>query len=428
MEEVLKQKEKAILVAVQLPRSRRWEVENSLDELERLVITAGAEATKRVIQDRDAPHRRTFIGPGKSREIEEFSRSIGADLVAFDHELSPSQQRNLEEVISSKILDRTALILDIFAQRAHSSEGKLQVELAQYVYRLSRLRGRGIELSRLGGGIGTRGPGETKLEVDLRRIRARIRHLTKELSKLRQRRTLQRKKRKKSAVFSVSLVGYTNAGKSTLLNALTDAKVFVEDKLFATLDSTVRRLDFPSTDGLPQKKHAVVLSDTVGFIKDLPHELIAAFRSTLDEVREAQLLLHVVDAAHPQMEEQIKAVEKVLAEIGADNLPKILVFNKIDKIPKNEAAGLKGRLPEAVFISALNKEGLPELLAAIEKKIVPKLVQVRLKIPFDKGKVLERIYQGGRVLSSEHTPEGTLIVAELPAEDISRIKKLIKED
>ncbi len=313
----------------------------------------------RVLQERETPHLRTFIGPGKANEIKTLAQSQEANLVVFDHDLTSSQEHNLEKILDLKTLDRTALILDIFAQHAHSREGKLQVELAQNNYRLPRLKGKGIELSRLGGGIGTRGPGETKLEVDRRRIREKIQYLQKQLTHVKQIRTTQRKKRRKEGIFSLSIVGYTNAGKSTLLNALTRANVLVEDMLFATLDSTTRRLILPS-------QQTAVISDTVGFIKKLPHQLIAAFHSTLDEVRETNLILHVIDASHPLMEKQIETVENTLKEIGAANKPILSVFNKIDKLSTPELERLKRRFPDGVFISALKKTGLDELSMKID--------------------------------------------------------------
>jgi len=284
-------------------------------------------------------------------------------LIIFDDEISASQQHHLEEIIQRKIVDRTALILDIFAQRAHSSEGKLQVELAQLNYLLPRLTGKGVDLSRLGGGIGTRGPGETKLEVDRRRIRHRIQHLKKELKHIAQNRVTQRRRRQKAGIFSISLVGYTNAGKSTLLNLLTKAQVFVENKLFATLDSTTRRL-FLSND------QTVLLSDTVGFIHKLPHQLIAAFRSTLEEVRRADLLLHIIDAAHPLLRNQIASVAQVLGELGVAGKPTIEVFNKIDLLNQEEIERLKRQFPAAVFVSALTGEGIENLLAKIEAEVL----------------------------------------------------------
>lgn len=406
------------MVGIQLADTDEQHVEESLLELEQLVITAGAEVASKIIQVREKPHSRTFIGPGKAKEIGDLCQSRDAGLIIFDSELTPSQQHNLEDIISAKVIDRTALILDIFAQHAHSREGKLQVELAQLVYLLPRIKGRGVELSRLGGGIGTRGPGEQKLEVDRRRIRKRIQHLRSELSHVRQNRKVQRKKRKKAAVFSISIVGYTNAGKSTLLNTLTDAHVQVEDKLFATLDSTTRKLQLPS-------HQMVVLSDTVGFIKKLPHQLVASFRSTLDEVKEADLLLHLIDAGHPHMQEQMEAVEIVLAEIDAAETPRLNVFNKIDAVSDNQIERLRARYPSGVFISALKSEGIVDLIERIDEFVSSSFVRVELDIPFDKGSMVEKVHRIGRVISEEHSSQGTRIVAYIPQKSLGELKFLL---
>lgn len=391
----------------------------SLNELEQLVVTAGGEAVSRVVQEREGPHKRTFIGSGKAEEIKNLANLLGADLIVFDHDLTPSQEHSLEDAIERKVLDRTALILDIFAQHAHSSEGKLQVELAQNFYRLPRLRGKGIELSRLGGGIGTRGPGETKLEVDRRRIRRRIQYLKKELLRVRQNRATQRKKRKKAGISSISIVGYTNAGKSTLLNALTKANVLVEGKLFATLDSTSRRLLLPS-------KQTVVFSDTVGFIKKLPHQLIASFRSTLDEVKEASLILHIIDASHPQMEKQIEAAENVLEEIGAAEKLRLNVFNKIDRLSEIEIERLRKRFPDGIFISALLGQGIEKLLKVIDERVSRERVRVRLQIPFERGDLIQKIHEEGKVISEKHIAKGTVILAEIPLPILKEVEEFIK--
>ena len=414
------ERERAMLVGVQLSDTQPYQVEESLDELEQLVITAGAEVASRAFQAREAPHSRTFIGPGKAEQLRDEAQGLGADTAVFDADLTPSQQHNLEDITSTKVVDRTALILDIFAQHAHSREGKLQVELAQLVYLLPRMKGRGVELSRLGGGIGTRGPGEQKLEVDRRRIRKRIQHLRDELVHVRQNRSVQRKKRKKAAVFSVSIVGYTNAGKSTMLNALTDANVHVEDKLFATLDSTTRKLKLPS-------RQAVVLSDTVGFIKKLPHQLVASFRSTLDEVREADFLLHMIDASHPQMQDQIEAVEIVLSEIGAVEKPRLDIFNKIDLLSADKKRQLGERYLDGVFISALKKDGVDKVIERIDKIVSSFLVQVNLEISFDKGNLIEKVHRLGRVISEKHSSHGTSIVAEIPQKDLPEFESLLKK-
>lgn len=415
---VVKHKEQAILVEVKLTSQSNINAYESLNELEQLVITAGGEVIERVVQERNSPDPRTFIGIGKAEEVGNLVEEYEADLVVLNEELSPSQQHNLEDSVSCKVLDRTALILDIFARRAHSKEGKLQVELAQHTYRLPRLRGKGIELSRLGGGIGTRGPGETKLEVDRRRIKKRIGLLKKELAQVRKNRALQRKKRKKSLVYSISLVGYTNAGKTTLLNALTGAHGFVEDKLFATLDSTTRRL---STANYVQ----IVISDTVGFIRDLPHQLIAAFRSTLDEVSEADLLLHIIDVSHPLVDDHIKAVKGVLTEIESDKKSQIEVFNKIDRLDDEKIEDLKLSFSDGVFISAKEEVGLEELLKRIESLQQTGLAKVSLFVPYKNRSSIGEIYEEGRILKEEHNEEGTKLVVEIPKVDLYKVKKFI---
>lgn len=348
--------EKAILLALSTGES----VEGSLEELVQLVKTAGAEVLDSMVQRRDRPESATYIGKGKVQELALMVQELGATMVVVDAELSPSQQKNLEDALNVKVLDRPGIILDIFAQRAQTREGKLQVELAQLNYMLPRLAGRGETLSRLGGGIGTRGPGETKLEVDRRRIWKRISHLEEEIDTIKRQRQAQRKSREKQGVVVVALVGYTNSGKSTLLNALTNADVLTENKLFATLDPTTRRLYLPEGE-------TVLLSDTVGFIQHLPHQLVAAFRATLEEVTEADILLHVVDASHPDVWDQIQAVRTVLGELHAEDKPTIAVLNKIDRLTnKGSLRKLLEELPNAVAISAKRKEGFPELIDKIQ--------------------------------------------------------------
>lgn len=363
-----------------LPQKRRWKVEESLEELTLLAESAGAVVLGKILQEREGLDPRYLIGEGKAQELKRLY-SDKVDLVIFDEELSGSQQRNLESIIGKKVVDRTGLILDIFAQRARSREGKLQVELAQLAYLLPRLTGKGGLLSRLGGGIGTRGPGETKLEMDRRRIRRRMARIREELSKVRRHRALLRRPRRKLNLPTVAVVGYTNAGKSTLFNALTKADAFVADQLFATLDPTLRRAILPNGK-------VVLISDTVGFIRKLPLELIEAFKATLEEVSEADLLLHVIDASHPQMEVQRQAVEGILAELGLASKPIIEVYNKIDKLgerrwePGNQPPAQKGegspavglgsrvwclRSHRRVAVSARTGEGLGELLLAIQR-------------------------------------------------------------
>jgi GTP-binding protein HflX len=347
-------RERAILVGWGGKRRTRADAEGSLDELKELARTAGVEVLDATLQMRRDPDPRYFIGEGKLQELVLHSMQLMASMIVFDADLSPSQARHIAEVTSLKILDRTQLILDIFAQRAQSADGKLQVELAQLKYLYPRLVGRDDSLSRLAGGIGGRGPGETKLEIDRRRVRDRITALERRIAALSQNRGLRRKQRNERALPVLSIVGYTNAGKSTLLNALTSSEVLVEDKLFATLDPTSRRLRFP-------RDREVIITDTVGFIRDLPEDLVTAFRATLEELYDADLLLHVVDAADPRHEQQIHAVEVILRDLELEGKRRLLVFNKADRLPPGEAEGLAhGR--DGVAVSAATREGLPELL------------------------------------------------------------------
>ncbi|HDP69506.1 MAG TPA: GTPase HflX [Actinobacteria bacterium] len=415
------QKEKVILVALQKPNQDFRETENSLDELKQLSLTAGAKVVKEVIQNREKIESKTYIGTGKAEEIRNIVKSSGVNTVIFNNDLTPTQQGNLEGLIDSKVIDRTALILDIFAQRAHSGEGKLQVELAQLNYRLPRLKGKGVELSRLGGGIGTRGPGETKLEVDRRRINRRIGQLKKELVEIDKSRSLQRKQRKKTNVFNISLVGYTNVGKSTLLNTLTGAEVFVQDKLFATLDSTSRKLTLSD-------KRETIVSDTVGFIKDLPHQLIASFKSTLDEVREADLIIHVVDASHLGLEDQIISVEKILEEIGVSDKLQITVFNKADKVDEIKFRRLRRIFPDAIFVSALKNEGVEDLLRVVNEMASNETIKTTLEVPYDKGVVIQKAYNLGKVISEKHVLLGTILEVEIPKIYLSDFKSFFKKD
>ncbi len=351
--------ERAILVGLELPGSKSWTVRDCLDELEQLAATAGVEVVGRVVQKRARPDPRSYVGEGKVSDLAELVLIARADAVIVDDELSPIQHRTLEDSAGVKVVDRAQLILDIFASRAASKEGKIQVELAQLTYMLPRLAGKGAALSRLGGGIGTRGPGETKLEMDRRRIRKRIGVLRGELEEIARRRGLQRSRRREAGMPVVALVGYTNAGKSTLFNVLTQSDVLVEDRLFATLDPTIRRCRLPEGG-------FVLLADTVGFIRKLPHDLIAAFRATLEEVAQAELLVHVVDASRPDKDEQCRAVESVLADLGLRDRPVVTVLNKIDLIPGVlERERLAAEHPGAALISAATHEGLDELLARI---------------------------------------------------------------
>jgi GTP-binding protein HflX len=350
--------EKALLVGVEFPRDD-FPPELSLPELERLAETAGARVVGSIRQKRDRPDPKYFIGSGKIEELKTLLAARGANLVIFDHELSPSQERNLEDALEVKVVDRTELILDIFAQHARSREGKLQVELAQSSFLLTRLSGHGVLMSRLGGGIATRGPGETKLEYDRRRVRKQISQLKEEIEKVKRERCLKREKRKRSQVLVAAIVGYTNAGKSSLLNALTRAGVLVEDKLFATLDPTTRRLYLPSGK-------VILLTDTVGFIQKLPHPLVAAFRATLEEVIEADFLLHVVDISHPCFEDQIAAVYRVLEELDSINKPMITVLNKIDLADNKRVVKALIKYQPACAVSAAKREGLDKVLVKID--------------------------------------------------------------
>ncbi|MCZ6480265.1 MAG: GTPase HflX [Candidatus Methylomirabilales bacterium] len=354
-------REVALLIGLKQPHQPRWEAEESLEELAQLAVSAGAESAFRVLQERSVPDPRTLIGRGKAEDIRELCEE-GVDLVIFDDDLTGSQQRNLEATLQRKVIDRTGLILDIFAQRARSREGKLQVELAQLKYLLPRLTGHGADLSRLGGGIGTRGPGETKLEVDRRRIRRRVIKIEEELEKVQRHRALLRRRRQKQALPTAALVGYTNAGKSSLLNALTHAKLPVADKFFVTLDPTLRKVILPGG-------RAVLLSDTVGFIKKLPHQLVAAFKATLEEMRASDLLLHVIDIAHPQWQDQEQAVTAVLEELGMATKPLISLYNKVDKLPHPEAIAFLSRRPRSVVTSANTGAGLSELKTVIAEML-----------------------------------------------------------
>jgi GTP-binding protein HflX len=399
-------KEKIIIVGVVFPSSKAGEVEESLDELALLVDTAGAEVVGRVVQRRSEPDAATYVGKGKAEELFSLSESLDVDTVVFDDELTPAQQRNLEKILGRTAIDRTAVILDIFAQNASTLEGKTQVELALLTYRLPRLRGRGKSLSQQVGRIGTRGPGETKLEEDRRRLLARIAKLKSDLRELSSTRKLQRKARIKSRVTSVSLVGYTNSGKSTLLNALTNADVFVANKLFATLDPRTRRLELPG--GEP-----ILCSDTVGFVKKLPHQLVEAFRSTLEVVSESDLLCHVVDSASSDIEGRMQAVRSVLEEIGAGGVDEILVFNKIDRLAESDLKDLKRKYADAVFVSAIERVGLDHLLEEIAAHLRAMALVVDLLIPYDRGDVLASLHREGEVIFQRESEGGFRIKARL---------------
>jgi GTP-binding protein HflX len=411
----VRQREKAFLAALRLPNQRRFEVEESLDELGRLAESAGAEVVGRLTQERKAPTAALYFGKGKVDEIKDLSRRQRADLMISDDALSPIQERNLGGSLGLRVIDRTALILDIFAQRARTMEGKLQVELAQLSYLLPRLVGQWKHLERLGGGIGTRGPGETQIESDRRLIRHRIRKITEELKRVRVHRRLLRDRRKATGVPVVALVGYTNAGKTTLLNHLTGAGRTAADQLFVTLDPTARLVSIPPHTPF-------VLTDTVGFIRKLPHQLVAAFKATLEELAEADVLLHVVDASHPGLEDQMAAVAATLGELGLSHRPIIAVFNKVDRLEGE--APLRGLLErdDGVAVSALTGAGIDQLLARIDQALRPGVQRVALRIPYSDGPALAVCYERGRVLSRSDDADGIRLEVELPRRLLSPLE------
>ncbi len=385
---------RVMLAAVDLGE---YDAQQSLDELEELAQTAGAEAVVRVIQKRPSFDSATCIGSGRLEEMAEICEREDIDQIIFDHELTATQIRNIEDVCKVHTIDRTMLILDIFAQRATTHEGRLQVEIAQNKYRLTRLAGMGIKLSRLGGGIGTRGPGETKLETDKRHIRTRISALSKELKEIEQRRSLHRERRKKDGVLVCAIVGYTNVGKSTLLNKLTEAGVLAENKLFATLETTSRAIELP--DG-----RSVMLVDTVGLIRRLPHHLVEAFKSTLEEAANADVILHICDASSDDCEEQAKVTLELLAELGCEGIPTVTVLNKCDKVPY-----IDDIIDENIVkISAKEGTGLDKLLLAIQAALPKSAVRTKLLLPFDKAGLLNTIRINGKVFSEEYTADGVL--------------------
>ena len=404
--------ENAVLIGVDMGE---YDCETSLDELEELAKTAGAEVSARVIQRRETPDSATYIGSGRLREIKEFCAENDVDLLIFDSELTPSQQRNIEDMTDVRVVDRTQLILDIFAARARSGEGKLQVELAQLKYLLPRLGGKGTSMSRLGGGIGTRGPGETKLESDRRHIRRRIKNLEDSLEALTKRRRLARERREKDEVETVAIVGYTNAGKSTLMNTLTQAGVLAEDKLFATLDPTARALTLP--DG-----RRVMLIDTVGFIRRLPHGLVEAFKSTLEEAATATLILNVCDASSPECAEHLDVTNRLLDELGCSGKPIIAVFNKCDVAPDIGwlSAGLR-----SVKISALNGEGLDLLLEEIVKALPPTRKKVSLLLPYSMGSDAALLRSDGAVEKEEYREDGLFMTVTADINLLDKYKDYI---
>ncbi len=410
--------QRALLVGTGYGLRSAEDAEASLDELARLADTAGAEPVAVELQRRDTPDPALYVGKGKAEELRQLAEALDVDVVIFDDELTPAQQRNLEKLFERDVVDRVALILDIFAQHAASQEGMVQVELAQLRYRLPRLRGRGVTLSQQGGGIGTRGPGETQLEVDRRRIQRRLTKLERDLVGLGRTRATQRKARQRRALSAVALVGYTNAGKSTLLNRLTDATVLVEDRLFSTLDPATRRLRLPGGE-------TVLLSDTVGFVRRLPHQLVESFRSTLEEVAHADFVLHLVDATDDDVDGRISAVRSVLGEIEADGIPEQLVFTKADAADAAVLEDLRRAYPDAVVVSARSGDGVPELLARLGGRLRALTQIVELHIPYERGDVLPALHREGDVLVTVHDDTGVRVRARLPDAVAGRFADLV---
>jgi GTP-binding protein HflX len=422
-------RERAFLVGVEFNGDRELlSLSDSLNELALLAETAGLEVVGQTTQRLPHPNPSTFIGPGKVEEVKALANEYQAQVILFDDELSPRHLRELERIFGEdlRVLDRTALILDIFAQHAHTREGALQVELAQYEYRLPRLTRAWTHLARQAGGgggrtgsvggVGLRGPGETQLEVDRRDIRRRIDHLKEELEKVRTHRQQYRQRRKRSQIPLVTLVGYTNAGKSTLLNRLAQADVYVADQLFATLDPTTRRVELPGG-------HAALFTDTVGFIQKLPTQLVAAFRATLEEIAEADLLLHVVDSTHVNVRQQVEAVHQTLAEIQAGHIPVLTVLNKIDRLDAPELALQALRdFPNSVAISALTGLGIDELLNAVNEQLFERLVSVAVHLPYQQGGLISQFHESGQVERAEHTRGGVDIYGKLPGRLVARYR------
>src|SRR5262252_5689725 len=410
-------RERAALVGLIAGRARRHEAERSLEELGGLAEAAGADVVLRVLQERPKPDPSTYLGAGKIETLAASAAETGVDVVIFDNELTPAQLRQIEEEVGRKIVDRTQLILDIFARRARTREGKLQVELAQLKYLLPRLAGSGAALSRLGGGIGSRGPGETKLETDRRRIRTRIHAISSDIEQVRRRRGQLRERRQKASVPTVALVGYTNAGKTTLFNVLTRADAEASDALFVTLDPLVRQVRLPD-------RRELLVSDTVGFIDRLPHALVAAFRATLEEVGDADLILHVIDAAAPDRDRRMNAVRSVLEEVGATDVPMLEIYNKCDALTPDERRRLQEQEPAALLISALTKDGIDDLIETVASRLA--LDVVRVTLTFDPADAedrerIARVYRHGRVAVHEERDNRIQIVADVPRRLMDRV-------
>jgi GTP-binding protein HflX len=426
-------RERALLVGVELRgHDSLLSLDESLNELSLLADTAGLDVIGQVTQRLETPNVQTYIGAGKVEEVQILVEENNANVVIFDEELSPRHQRELEEVFGLKVrvLDRTALILDIFAQHAHTSEGALQVELAQYEYRLPRLTRAWTHLARQTGGgggrtgstggVGLRGPGETQLEVDRRDIRRRISHLKRDLDKVRLHRQQYRARRKRSRIPVVAIVGYTNAGKSTLLNHLTDADVYVADQLFATLDPTTRRVELPGSN-------LALFTDTVGFIQKLPTTLVAAFRATLEEIGEADLLLHLVDITHPNAQAQAKAVLQMLTEIDADHIPVVTALNKIDRLSDPERARtVVAGFPNSVAISALHGDGIPDMLRKVNENLYDTYTPIRVRLPYQEGGLISLFHDQGQVELVEHGQSGVIIQGRLPGRLLARYRPFVK--
>jgi GTP-binding protein HflX len=415
--------ERVFLVGVELKLHKGGTTRETLEELAELVVTAGGTVMGEGVQKMDAANAGTYIGKGKAEEFAAWCKANGVDTIVFDDELTPAQSRNLEKIFECKVLDRTALILDIFAQRARTREGKLQIELAQLEHLLPRLTRYWTHLSRQKGGIGMRGgEGESQLEADRRKTQERIDKITEELEIVRRQRSTQRASRQRQQWPMASIVGYTNAGKSTLLNHLTGAAVLAEDKLFATLDPTTRRLRLPTNQN-------VLLTDTVGFIRKLPHDLVEAFKATLEEVVQADLLLHVVDASHPQAEEHIEAVNAVLREIGAEGKPTLMVFNKADLVP---AGGVLSRFlerhPHAAVISAKTGEGIPELMAELGSALRPIREFLELAVPHERADVIARLHEVGQVVERDYEGEAARFKARIPPHFHHEFQKFVVKE
>jgi GTP-binding protein HflX len=407
-----------LATASKAPSIPEFSAQESLDELRSLAISAGAEIAGEFLQHRDRPDPATLIGKGKLEEIAGAAASVSADLLLFDHDLTASQQRNIEKVVNTRVIDRTQLILDIFAKHARTREGQLQVELAQLEYMLPRLGGRGVEMSQLGGGIGTRGPGETQLETDKRKIFRRIRHVKEQIENVRRIRAQQRQRRESVPVATIALVGYTNAGKSTLFNALTQAAVLESPRMFATLDPTIRGVELPS-------RRRVLLSDTVGFIRNLPHTLVSAFRATLEEVQRAALVLHVSDASSPLSAEQDAQVEKVLKELEADGKPRLRVMNKIDLLPPRQRESLRDDAT-TVMVSAAKGIGMSTLLDRIDQMLTEDAVsRVRLRVPQKEGKMLALLEARSRIYSRQYKDGLVELEAEAPESVVRRVREWV---